>query len=95
MKVEISELRAAILAILEYAESGAKGGQVEVDEDLYWFIQKEELFDPCRTPERMTLGSLEDDWKAIVAVAQKQDDPFGYHAVWASTILRAIGDRTL
>jgi hypothetical protein len=45
-------------------------------------------------PTGLTLGSLEDDWSEVAAIGTGANEPFGYGLVWASTVLRAVGDRT-
>jgi hypothetical protein len=92
MKVEIEVLRAAINQLLDHAKE-IGGDSIEVDADLYWYVQRDELNDPNVQPKALTLGSLADDWAETRALAQRTRDPIGYGLVWASTVLRAIGDR--
>ena len=67
---------------------------LEVPDDLYWFVPADQLHDPTREPTALTLGSLADDWAEVAAVADGRKDPIGYVLVWASAVLRAVGDRT-
>jgi hypothetical protein len=92
MKVEIEVLRSAINQLLDHAKEIA-GDSIEVDADLYWHVQRDELNDPNAQPKALTLGSLADDWAEMRALAERTSDPIGYGLVWASTVLRAIGDR--
>jgi hypothetical protein len=94
MKIEIDTLRVALERLLAHAEQ-MKGNVVEIEDDYYWFVSKEELHDPTNEPAAMTLGSLEDDWANLVALAQGDKEAFGYMLVWASAVLRALGDRTM
>lgn len=94
MKVQIEILRAARNQLLDHAKS-MQGDAMEIDEDLYWFVPKEALNDPMNEPTGLTLGSLEDDWSEVSAIGKGTKDPFGYGLVWASAVLRAIGDKTL
>jgi len=52
------------------------------------------LSDPAAEPTGLTLGSLDDDWSEVAAIGSGTEEPFGYGLVWASIVLRAIGDRT-
>lgn len=93
MKVQIQLLRAALDKLLDHAES-VHGTSIEVDSDLYWFVPKAVLDNPDSEPKGLTLGSLEDDWSEVAAIGNGSKEAFGYGLVWASTVLRATGDRT-
>jgi len=94
MRIEIEILRAAIGKLLDHAEQ-MRGSSIEVDEDLYWFIPKESMYDPTTDPRQFTLGSLGDDWSEVSAIGKGEKEAFGHALVWASSVLRALGDRTL
>lgn len=93
MKIQVEVLRAALNRLLDHAKE-AEGESIDVDADLYWFVPKEVLGDPGVEPTGLTLGSLEDDWSEVAAIGTGAKDPFGYGLVWASAVLRAVGDRT-
>jgi hypothetical protein len=93
MKVDLDVLRAALNQSLDHVEE-AKGKAVEVPDDLYWFVPKEALHDPAREPTNLTLGSLNDDWAEVSAIGRGEKEPFGHALVWASTVIRALGERT-
>jgi hypothetical protein len=93
MKVPVELLRAALNKLLDHAKE-AQGESIDVDAELYWFVPKELLSDPAAEPTRLTLGSLDDDWSEVAAIGNGTKEPFGYGLVWASAVLRAIGDRT-
>ena len=91
MKVQVEVLRAALNTLLDHTKQ-AQGDVVDVDADLYWFVPKEALGVPGVEPTGLTLGSLEDDWTEVAAIGLGTKDPFGYGLVWASAVLRALGD---
>lgn len=93
MKVRVEVLRAALNHLLDHAKE-VHGESVNVDADLYWFVPKELLGTPEAEPRGLTLGSLEDDWSEVAEIGTGAKDPIGYGLVWASAVLRAIGDRT-
>jgi len=93
MQITLSEFRDAVAVLLNHLEeSGVES--VQVNEDAYWFISRDELHDVYKTPADMTVGSLEDDWDELRAILAKRKEPVGYALVWAANILRALGDRT-
>lgn len=93
MKVRVEVLRAALNKLMDHARE-VHGGSIDVDADLYWFVPKEALNDPEAEPRTLTLGSLDDDWSEVGAIGSGTKEPLGYGLVWASGVLRAIGDRT-
>lgn len=93
MKVRVEVLRAALGALLDHAED-VHGDEIDVDADLYWFVPRDTVNDPTSAPGELTLGSLEDDWSAMGAIAEGTKEPIGHALVWAAGVLRAVGDRT-
>lgn len=93
MKVEIEVLQEAVTRLLAHAKE-RHGATCEVPDDLYWFVPQPQLTDPTSAPSDLTLGALQDDWEAISAIGRGDKEPLGYALVWASSLLRAIGDRT-
>jgi hypothetical protein len=93
MKVQIEILREALNRLLVHAKE-MHGDVIHVDADLSWFVPKDVVNDPAKEPTGLTLGSLEDDWSEVSAIGTGTKEPFGYALVWASAVLRAIGDRT-
>jgi hypothetical protein len=93
MKVDFATLRAAIEKSLAHAEE-TYGPSMDIADDLYWFVPGDQLYDPTKEPVGLTLGSLADDWSELEAVARGEKETIGYLLVWASAVLRALGDRT-
>jgi hypothetical protein len=94
MIIPFEVLRAALNRLLDHAQE-IHGEEIDLPNDLYWFVRKEDLYDLARTPTDLTLGALADDWAAVAKIGAGEGDPIGYDLVWASALLRAIGDRTL
>ena len=95
MMIQVEVLRAALNKLLDHAKE-AHGETIDIDADVYWFVPKDALNDPTCDPPRitLTLGSLDDDWSEVSAIGTGAKEPFGYGLVWASALLRALGDRT-
>lgn len=89
LKLNLALLRAAINKTLDEVEQ-LQGDTIEVDKDLYWFIPQERLHDIDAAPTDHTLGSLQDDWSQIEAVARGEKEPITYDLVWAAALLRAV-----
>ncbi len=94
MKIEIELLRAAVNRLLDDAKT-LRGDAVEIDTDLYWFVPKEVLNDLTKDPSGLTLGSLGDEWVEVAAIGEGAKDPVSYALVWASGVLRAVGEKLI
>ena len=94
MKIKVKVLRIAINRMLDHVEA-TTGGEVDIDEDYYWFVPKDRLYVPESEPTGLTLGSLEDDWAAANALVEPSRAPIGYDLVWVSALLRALGDTAI
>lgn len=93
MSIDIEVLRTAINKLLDDTKA-TRGNSFDLPDDLYWFIPKESLHDPTTDPANLTLGSLDDDWAAVAAIGTGEKEPFAYGLVWASSLVRALGDRS-
>jgi hypothetical protein len=69
--------------------------EFEVPEDYYWEISKEEVYDPYKKPEDLTIGQLSSDLGELRAILAKKSPPIGYALVWYSAILRAVGEKSV
>jgi len=91
MDIDISQLRQLLSLLLDYVEQ-QRGENIGVEADAYWFVSKESIHDPYTESPELTMGQLSDDWQNLKKILDGKDDPVGYALVWASTVLRAIGD---
>ena len=94
MNVKVSELRAITDCLFTYLENTGRG-DFEIDEDYYWEISKEELYDPSKDPKDLTIGQLSHDWERLQAIQSGEDPPIGYALVWLASILRNVGEKSV
>lgn len=94
MKVDVDVLERALTRVIAHLRCASQA-DLQVDQNMYWFIQKSSLNDVTCVPseQNMSLGDLEDDWKELLALANSERDPIGYDLVWLSAVLRSLGDR--
>lgn len=62
---------------------------------LLKLISKEELYDPYKDPQKLTLGQLSDDLEEIRKIAREETGPVSLDFVKVSSILAAIGHKTV
>ncbi len=93
MEIDISVLRTTVDKLFEHLTE-VNIEQLEIPYDYYWPIPKEEEYDVYTKPdlEALTIGQLSDDWRELNKVATGNHEVLGYHFVWLSSILRAIGE---
>lgn len=68
---------------------------VELNEDLYWNILDEELYDPYETPMDFTMGSLSEDWLFLQRIVKKERDMIDYDLYKLASILRFLGKKNI
>ena len=93
MKININDLKKISELLLDYIKKN-NSDYVEIKHDYYWFLDKEELYNPYDKPNQseLTLGQLSTDWENLEKILRSEDDPVGYALVWLSSILRYLGD---
>jgi hypothetical protein len=94
MRVTVAEIRSAMERLLSHLEETGQGEFV-IEEDFYWSIPANALYDNHDQPSALTVGQLADDWSRLKAIADGSEEPIGYALVWAASVLRIVGERTL
>ena len=90
MHVTTKELRDATLALLEHLDD-TEQREFEINEDFYWFVPQQDLYDPYKTPADLSLGQLSHDLNEIRCLAHGTKEPLGYALVWLSAVMRRVG----
>ncbi|GJM31827.1 MAG: hypothetical protein DHS20C18_08280 [Saprospiraceae bacterium] len=95
LQVNITDIEKALLRLLKELRE-QKGELVEIDPvDFYWSINREELYDPYHNPSHLTLGQLTDDLEEIKRIAERKAEPVSQDFVKISSVLAAIGHKTV
>ena len=94
MIVKLDELKQALDVVFEHLRA-ENVTAVEVDEDFYWNIPAEVVYDPLTQPEAMDVGQLTEDWVRIQAIADGTSPPIGFALVWSAAVLRRIGEKNV
>ncbi|WP_454198064.1 hypothetical protein [Nocardia sp. Marseille-Q1738] len=93
LSVSLDELRRAFDVLLRHVEEATAGEAIAVDEDYFWSIPPDELYDVYNKPANLTIGQLSESWQHLKDLLADQDGALGYHLVWLADVLRAIGQR--
>lgn len=90
MKIKTSELLEVIDLLKEQIQTHFKESVQVNDEDFYWQIPLDELFDPTENPSGMTLGQLSDDWEELSRLLKPSEIPISYDLQRLSVIFDLI-----
>lgn len=93
MTIDIEELRAIIAKLLDAVETN--GAKVEIEADYYWDVPHDDRYDRYASPTQLTIGQLSDDWNELKRIGRGEAAALPYALVWASSILRRIGEQVL
>jgi hypothetical protein len=90
IKVKLEDLRRSLEMIISHLK-GQGSEWVEIDEDYYWDVADEQMYNPLEDPTEFQLGQLTHDWERLSEIVKGKAPPIGYALVWLASILRAIG----
>ena len=94
MEITVSDLKKIVESIFAlFDECGVE--IISIENDYYWHIPKEEIYDPYHTPTNLNLGQLSDDWQDLHRVLAKENEPILTDFIDLASIFRAIGEITL
>ena len=88
MRVSIEEIEKVVSLLLSKLRE-SKGNEIELNNDFYWDISAEELYNPYEEPKNITLGQLSDDLVEIQRL-NKSDDAIAYDLKRLASILKAL-----
>lgn len=88
MKVNIDEIQ-KITSLLLSKLKESKGNEIEINNDYYWDISSDELYNPYEEPKNITLGQLSDDMKEIQRLVIS-DEAIMYDLKRIATIFKAL-----
>ncbi|MFD6356871.1 hypothetical protein [Nocardia tengchongensis] len=94
LHVPLAELRRSFNLLLDHVEAATEGDVVRLDEDYFWSIPQDELYDVNSVPSNLTVGQLSWSWQHLTDLLADPDQAIGYHLVWLAEVLRAIGQKT-
>ncbi|MFG2910297.1 hypothetical protein ACGF13_35265 [Kitasatospora sp. NPDC048286] len=91
LSVSLADLRGAFDVLLSRLEAATAGDAVALDQDYFWAVPQDELYDVTREPGDLTIGSLGESWGQVRELLADRDRAVGHHLVWLADVLRAVG----
>jgi hypothetical protein len=89
MNINIKELKNIVNKLLDHVAS-LNGEEISIDTDYFWDIDTQVRRNPYAQPNDFALGQLSENLDNLRKIGE--DNILGYHLVWASNILREIGE---
>ncbi|MBP2618380.1 hypothetical protein [Chryseobacterium jejuense] len=92
-KVELkkADFKKLIEALVSELEKLNDSDSFAFDNDLYWNIIDEELYDPYKDPTELTMGSLVEDWEFLQKVLDGKREMIDYDLYKLASLLRFLG----
>lgn len=94
MKVKVNDLKRAMDLFVDRLESEGVY-EVDIEEDFYWSIDQENLYDPYKEVESFSLGQLSSDWENVERMISGENQPIAYGLVWLSSVIKRIGEKVV
>lgn len=91
--MKIGDLKILLEALLSKLDNIDSNRPVFSDQDLYWNITDEELYDPYKEPVDLTMGSLSDDWEFLQKMMNGERDLIDYDLYKLAAILKYSGSK--
>lgn len=93
--INISDLRKFINILSDKLEKLEDKNVVVLEDDLYWNILDEELYNPYHKPVQLTMGSLSEDWEFLQKVVNGEREMIDYDLYKLASILRFLGKKNM
>ncbi|WP_354644033.1 hypothetical protein [Kitasatospora camelliae] len=91
LRIPLAELRTAVDLLLRRLEAATVARSVPLDQDDFWSVPPDRLYDPTTEPDALTIGQLSASWRHLADLVADPDRAVGHHLVWLADVLRAIG----
>ena len=69
MIIRTKELQEILQVLLHRIEQNL-GTDILIDNDYYWDISQDEIYDVYKKPSELTMGQLEDDWQVLICAIE-------------------------
>ncbi len=92
MELNLIELKQVIDRIFHHVMSTRGVNKVTINENFYWDIPIDKLYDSSSIPEELDVGSLEDDWELLSVVLEDETIPLAYQLTELAPLIRKLGE---
>jgi len=91
MKVKIDDLEKVLILLFAQLRENV-GDILEINNDFYWDIPAEDLYNAYEEPKKLTLGQLSDDLNEIKRLIASPDEAISYDLKRISNIIKSLSN---
>lgn len=73
MEIEIEKLREITNLIFDHLHDDVGVHKIKLDNDFYWDIDSEKLYNIESKPDEIDIGRLNDDWEFLLKINSKEE----------------------
>lgn len=92
LEIQKENLNQILLNLINKIDS-INENSISLDKDLYWYINNEELYNVYEEPEKITIGSIKEDWDFLQKILTDDREVINYDFNKISNILRFISEK--
>lgn len=92
LAIKLPDLRRITDLIFDHIEQDLKISAVPIEEDNYWNVPTEELYDVLKEPAKLDIGQLYDDWEFLTKI-QTKEEAVALMMIHLAPILRYIAEK--
>ena len=89
MKVNLDEISKLVMILISNLKE-SKGTEIEINNDYYWDISSDQLYNPYDNPTNMSLGQLSDDLNEISRLFKSKEEAIPYDLKRIAEILKTL-----
>ena len=67
--------------------------EIKLDDDYYWEIDENEIYQFAKDPNNFVMGQLTEDWSELLRLKNPDEVPIKYDLLRLSVILRYLSSR--
>lgn len=94
-ELSILNIRKIINILSDELEKLENKDIVVVEDDLYWNILEDELYNPYHEPDHFTMGSISEDWEFLQKILNGEREMIDYDLYKVASILRFLGKKNM
>lgn len=88
--IPLADLRLLFESLMAHVHE-VSGPEIRLENDMFWAIPSDSLYDVYNEPKDLTIGQLSESWEFLVALLAAPSANISYGLVWLADVLRAIG----
>lgn len=93
--IKVSDLKKLINLIAFKLNDLDESSSFTIENDLYWNIQEQDLYNVYENPNELTIGSLIEDWIFLETIILEKRDILDYDLNKLSTILKYLASKMI